>query len=149
MEAAPAFHPRTPAPLDLPHSRHRSWLRHKTSWLRHKTSWLRHKTSWLRHKTSWLRSKNTWPRKELIRPGSTTPVQNPRAAAGREPWAWVRIMKTLSGRGPWLENAVCECGVSEGQLHVFGCRREICPFCELQLLECDCVYDLIGLRHRG
>jgi len=48
-----------------------------------------------------------------------------------------------------LDNAVCECGVSEGQLHVFGCRWEFCPFCELQMVECDCVYDLIGLRHRG
>ena len=48
-----------------------------------------------------------------------------------------------------MDNADCECGVSEGQLHVFGCRWEFCPFCELQMVECDCVYDLIGLRHRA
>jgi hypothetical protein len=51
--------------------------------------------------------------------------------------------------GLWVNNVVCECGVSEGQLHVFGCRWEFCPFCELQMIECDCVYDLIGLRHRA
>ena len=48
-----------------------------------------------------------------------------------------------------MDDVICECGVSEGQLHIFGCRREFCPFCELEMVGCDCVYDLIGLRHRG
>ncbi len=41
----------------------------------------------------------------------------------------------------------CECGAEEGQLHAFGCRFELCPFCEDTLGSgCDCCYDLLGLR---
>jgi CheY-like chemotaxis protein len=38
-----------------------------------------------------------------------------------------------------LDGEECECGVSEGQLHVFGRRWEFCPFCEVQMVECDCL----------
>ena len=44
---------------------------------------------------------------------------------------------------------LCECGAEEGQLHDFGCHREICPFCEASFAEgCGCQYDLLGLRSR-
>lgn len=39
----------------------------------------------------------------------------------------------------------CECGAKEGQFHVFGCRRERCPFCEAEN-GCDCCYDRLGLK---
>ncbi len=43
----------------------------------------------------------------------------------------------------------CECGVTEGQLHEFGCRWEYCPFCENQFVgNCECAYDLLGLTSR-
>lgn len=43
----------------------------------------------------------------------------------------------------------CECGVSEGQLHGFGCRWEYCPFCEGQFVgNCECSYELLGLKSR-
>jgi hypothetical protein len=35
--------------------------------------------------------------------------------------------------------------VKEGQLHVFGCDSEYCPFCGHQLLYCDCVYEKLGI----
>lgn len=45
---------------------------------------------------------------------------------------------------------VCECGVHEGQLHAEGCRWELCPFCEEPgAANCDCQYDLLGLRSRA
>jgi hypothetical protein len=44
----------------------------------------------------------------------------------------------------------CECGVEEGQLHVFGCHFELCPFCEGMFgSECECAYDFLGLRSRS
>lgn len=43
----------------------------------------------------------------------------------------------------------CECGVTEGQLHEFGCRWEYCPFCEGQFVAgCECSYELLGLKSR-
>jgi len=40
-----------------------------------------------------------------------------------------------------------DCGVEEGQLHEWGCDVEVCPFCGRQLISCDCVYDLLGIRN--
>lgn len=39
-----------------------------------------------------------------------------------------------------------DCGVEEGQLHVYGCDMERCPFCGRQLIGCGCCYDKLGLK---
>src|SRR5665647_411105 len=31
-----------------------------------------------------------------------------------------------------------DCGVSEGEIHEYGCDMEVCPFCGGQLISCDC-----------
>lgn len=33
------------------------------------------------------------------------------------------------------------CGVAPGELHVFGCPVELCPWCEGQLSRCNCRFD--------
>ena len=38
-----------------------------------------------------------------------------------------------------------DCGVEEGKLHVFHCDIERCPFCERQLLTCNCVYEKLKI----
>jgi len=44
----------------------------------------------------------------------------------------------------------CECGVEEGQLHNWYCRREHCPFCDLEFsFGCDCMYMMLGLQSRN
>lgn len=51
----------------------------------------------------------------------------------------------MSGTGE--EVPLCECGVAEGELHAFGCRFEICPFCNVDFAEgCDCAYVQLGLK---
>ena len=35
-------------------------------------------------------------------------------------------------------NICHDCGVSEGQIHQWGCDMEACPFCGGQLISCDC-----------
>ena len=37
-----------------------------------------------------------------------------------------------------------DCGVLEGQLHRLGCDMERCPFCNGQLIGCDCCYEKLG-----
>jgi len=38
-----------------------------------------------------------------------------------------------------------DCNVEEGQLHVFGCDMERCPFCGKQLISCGCCYEKLGI----
>ena len=37
------------------------------------------------------------------------------------------------------------CGVSEGEMHVFGCPVEQCPWCDGQLNRCNCRFDQLGV----
>jgi len=37
------------------------------------------------------------------------------------------------------------CEVDEGQFHGLGCEYEYCPFCNAQLMSCNCVYEKLGL----
>ena len=38
-----------------------------------------------------------------------------------------------------MKKAKCpNCGALEGQFHELGCGKEICPFCDCQLLFCGC-----------
>lgn len=39
-----------------------------------------------------------------------------------------------------------DCGVKEGEFHKPGCGMERCPFCHGQLISCDCIYDMLGMR---
>ena len=43
------------------------------------------------------------------------------------------------------ERTCPECGVPIGKYHVPGCDAEICPFCNNQLISCDCCYEQLGL----
>lgn len=40
-----------------------------------------------------------------------------------------------------------DCGVSEGEIHAWGCDTEICPFCSGQLLTCGCCYKHLGFDY--
>jgi hypothetical protein len=44
------------------------------------------------------------------------------------------------------EKTCHDCGAKEGQIHDLGCDMEYCPFCGGQLISCECVYNLLGLR---
>lgn len=37
------------------------------------------------------------------------------------------------------------CGAPPGQFHGRGCQIERCPRCGLQLIGCDCIYEINGL----
>ena len=37
------------------------------------------------------------------------------------------------------------CGVLEGEMHVFGCPVEQCPWCDGQLNRCNCRFDQLGI----
>lgn len=43
------------------------------------------------------------------------------------------------------KKALChDCGVSEGEIHEYGCEQEVCPFCgESAFIGCDCMYKVI------
>ncbi len=48
-----------------------------------------------------------------------------------------------------MSNKHCgDCGVSEGQLHEYGCDMERCPFCGRQLISCNCCYKQLHLIDR-
>ncbi len=37
-----------------------------------------------------------------------------------------------------------DCNCKEGELHIYGCDMERCPFCSYQLITCDCIYKFLG-----
>ncbi len=37
------------------------------------------------------------------------------------------------------------CSASAGEVHEFGCPLEICPWCDGQLLQCNCRFDKLGV----
>jgi hypothetical protein len=44
------------------------------------------------------------------------------------------------------ELAACvACGVLAGELHLFGCPVELCPWCEGQVSRCNCRFDQLGV----
>ncbi len=38
------------------------------------------------------------------------------------------------------------CGCKEGEFHEYGCEMERCPFCGLQLISCECIYEHLGYK---
>ena len=38
------------------------------------------------------------------------------------------------------------CGVAEGEKHLLGCPVEICPWCDGQLIRCDCRFEQLGIE---
>lgn len=53
----------------------------------------------------------------------------------------------LSDAGATLEPVTCvACGVAPGELHLFGCPVELCPWCEGQVIHCNCRFDLLGVE---
>ncbi|PLX48671.1 MAG: hypothetical protein C0613_09640 [Desulfobulbaceae bacterium] len=56
----------------------------------------------------------------------------------------------FSGLPPYspdfLNTAACPiCYCREGELHEFGCPVEICPWCDGQLINCDCRFQQLGV----
>ncbi len=44
------------------------------------------------------------------------------------------------------ELATCTaCGVLAGEVHIFGCPVELCPWCEGQVSRCNCRFDQLGV----
>jgi hypothetical protein len=41
-----------------------------------------------------------------------------------------------------------DCGALEGQLHLYGCDMERCPFCLGQLITCGCIYKFLEIDCR-
>jgi hypothetical protein len=57
---------------------------------------------------------------------------------------------TSADTGKRFAAPACECGVEEGQLHVWDCRWELCTFCgSTGTSDCECKYDHLGLRRRA
>jgi hypothetical protein len=50
---------------------------------------------------------------------------------------WMTMTTTAN---PTLEYCP-ECGVSEGNLHKYGCKLEPCPRCKYFLMFCDCLFE--------
>lgn len=45
----------------------------------------------------------------------------------------------------YLDKELCPiCLVANGELHVFGCPVEVCPWCNGQLSRCDCRFSRLG-----
>jgi len=44
---------------------------------------------------------------------------------------------------------MCECGAAEGDLHMWGCDGERCPFCGGQLISCSCCYIYLGYSYEA
>jgi hypothetical protein len=42
-----------------------------------------------------------------------------------------------------------DCGVSKGELHIFGCDVERCPKCGGQVIYCECDFDDEFIRENG
>ena len=38
-----------------------------------------------------------------------------------------------------------DCGCQEGAIHDLGCDMELCPWCGGQLINCDCIYEQLGI----
>ena len=38
------------------------------------------------------------------------------------------------------------CGVAEGEKHLLGCPVEICPWCDGQLIRCNCRFEQLGIE---
>lgn len=38
-----------------------------------------------------------------------------------------------------------DCEAKEGQLHDYGCDMERCPYCEQQLISCECCYEKMDI----
>jgi hypothetical protein len=56
----------------------------------------------------------------------------------------------MTARRKWLareRHKCCDCGVSEGELHVLGCDQERRPFCGNQLIgfDCCCAVELLKI----
>jgi hypothetical protein len=58
------------------------------------------------------------------------------------------IESDIKAHPPQVKKHTChDCGVSEGELHQYGCDMERCPFCGNQLISCGCCYDLLSVDH--
>ena len=47
---------------------------------------------------------------------------------------------------PRERRRICnDCGVLEGHIHELGCDMEHCPFCDQQLISCECCYEKLEI----
>lgn len=53
----------------------------------------------------------------------------------KEPESMAEVMSMTCG----------DCGVDEGMYHEWGCDMEPCPFCDWQLISCDCARDQLSV----
>ena len=44
-----------------------------------------------------------------------------------------------------VKDTCVACGVSENELHIFGCPVEQCPWCDGQLSRCNCRFDQLDV----